>query len=64
MPIYEYKCKVCDCCFEKLVFAGDDKRLDCPECGSRKVKKQMSSACSISAGTGSACSSGSPSGFS
>jgi putative FmdB family regulatory protein len=64
MPIYEYKCKTCDYSFEKLVFAGDDKYVDCPECGSRKVKKQMSSTRFISVGTGSACSSGSPSGFS
>ena len=64
MPIYEYQCKECNCCFEKLVFAGDDKHIDCPECGSRKVKKQMSSTRSISMGAGSACSSSSPGGFS
>jgi len=42
MPIYEYVCEDCDCCFEKLVFAGDDGAVCCPQCGRNHVKKQIS----------------------
>lgn len=64
MPIYEYKCKKCDACFEKLVFAGDRDPVECPECGTRQVAKQMSCASFMDGGIGKACSSGAGSGFS
>ena len=60
MPIYEFKCKNCDHCFEKLVFKGDEKYITCPECGAAQVEKLMSTASFIGAGLGSpgACGSG------
>jgi putative FmdB family regulatory protein len=64
MPIYEYKCKECEHCFEKLVFAGDKASVQCPECGTRKVDKLMSCASFMDSGIGKTCSSGSGSGFS
>lgn len=42
MPIYEYRCKKCEKEFEKLVFAGDDKDIFCPECKTKEVSKKMS----------------------
>jgi putative FmdB family regulatory protein len=41
MPIYEFRCKKCDCDFEELVM-GDEAGIKCPDCGSKKVSKQMS----------------------
>ncbi len=66
MPIYEYKCKKCDACFEKLVFAGDKEPVECPGCGTRKVEKLMSATSFMDSGSGvgKACSSGASSGFS
>jgi putative FmdB family regulatory protein len=42
MPIYEFQCKTCDACFEQLVFSGDEEPVRCPECGSDRVRRQMS----------------------
>jgi len=42
MPIYEYKCTKCDNDFEKLVFAGDEESIACPDCKSLDVQKKMS----------------------
>ncbi len=43
MPIYEYNCEKCGKTFEKLVRASDrDKEVECPDCGSSKVKKVFS----------------------
>ena len=64
MPIYEYKCKKCEACFEKLVFAGDEEPVECPECGTRQVDKLMSCSSFMDSGVGRACSGGSASGFS
>jgi putative FmdB family regulatory protein len=64
MPIYEYKCKKCDACFERLVFAGDEESIECPECGTRKVEKLMSCASFMDSKIAKACSSGTNSGFS
>jgi len=64
MPIYEYKCKECEHCFEKLVFAGDKESIECPECGTRQVDKLMSCSSFMDSGIGKACSSGTNSGFS
>lgn len=41
MPIYEYKCSKCFAVFEVLV-RGDEKPA-CPECGSKRLKKLVSS---------------------
>lgn len=44
MPIYEFICKKCGECFEKLVFATDEGRpLSCPACGNQKTERLMSS---------------------
>ena len=48
MPIYEYMCMKCNKGFEYLVL-GDDSSVSCPECDSKKVKRQMS-ACSFKSG--------------
>lgn len=40
MPIFEYRCSGCGLDFEQLVRAGD--LVTCPECGSSKVRKQLS----------------------
>lgn len=42
MPIYEYNCAKCGNCFEYLHFAGDDAPPECPKCGAREVKRQLS----------------------
>lgn len=64
MPIYEYKCDKCEHCFEKLVFAGDDEEITCPECGAKKAKKLMSCSSFMGSGIGGACTSSAASGFS
>jgi putative FmdB family regulatory protein len=40
MPIYEYRCRVCDKTFEKLVFGG--VQPPCPYCQSVELDKLMS----------------------
>ena len=40
MPIFEYRCSGCGLDFEQLVRSED--RVTCPECGSSKVRKQLS----------------------
>ncbi len=42
MPIFEYKCKKCSQEFERLVFAGEENSVSCPECKSKNVTKKMS----------------------
>ncbi len=42
MPIYEYRCKKCNNTFEKLVFAGEEDDVKCPECGNKDVEKVIS----------------------
>ncbi len=64
MPIYEYQCKKCNTCFEKLVFVGDDESVHCPKCGTGQVKKQMSSVSFMGGGIGGACSKSDAGGFS
>ncbi len=43
MPIFEYTCKQCGKEFERVVFSGEEeKKITCPECKSKDVKKNMS----------------------
>jgi putative FmdB family regulatory protein len=43
MPIYEYRCGKCDHAFEQLVASmNGEHAVVCPQCGSRKVEKQLS----------------------
>ncbi|MCF8068057.1 MAG: zinc ribbon domain-containing protein [Desulfobacterales bacterium] len=64
MPIYEYKCEKCDHSFEKLIFGNDKEKIECPECGSNRVKKQMSSGSFMSTPSVGSCSAGAPKNFS
>jgi len=59
MPIYEYHCEKCDNQFEKLVFAGDEDRVTCPECGAAQVEKMISFTSFMSSGISRSCASGS-----
>ena len=67
MPVYEYHCGKCKNDFEELIL-GDEDGIQCPSCGSGRVKKIMSAFAhksgdkfvSSSGGSGcSSCSSGS-----
>ena len=43
MPIFEFRCRKCQACFEVLFRSRDEKlAVDCPQCGSKKVTRQMS----------------------
>ncbi|NWH05252.1 FmdB family zinc ribbon protein [Desulfobacter latus] len=53
MPIFEYTCKKCGKEFERVVLAGDEKGITCPECKSKDVKKNMSASTFMGAGIGS-----------
>lgn len=44
MPIYEYKCEGCGSHYEQMRKMSDaDSNLECPDCSSSKVKRQLSS---------------------
>lgn len=43
MPIYEFICKKCDEKFETLVRSTDTSSVECPQCGSKELKKLLSS---------------------
>lgn len=40
MPMYEYACDICGKAFEELV-RGSEK-IQCPECGSERVTRKLS----------------------
>jgi len=43
MPLYEFECTQCHEPFEELVRASQTiSEVTCPNCGSRKVKKKLS----------------------
>lgn len=42
MPLYEFQCEACGCCFEKLVFQSDKDTVVCPGCDGKQVKRVMS----------------------
>ncbi|MHB9053222.1 MAG: FmdB family zinc ribbon protein [Thermoleophilia bacterium] len=52
MPIYEFCCNKCKARFEELVRSGEtgSAGVVCPECGSKKVKRMLSSFSFKSAG--------------
>ncbi len=51
MPIYEYSCNNCGKCFEQLIFnSEDEKNITCSKCGSKEIKKVISSFSCISQG--------------
>jgi len=41
MPIFEFECQACHKEFEELVLRRDEV-IECPSCGSQKIKKLMS----------------------
>ena len=43
MPIYEYKCEQCGSRYEQMRRMTDaDRDLECPECKSTAIKRQLS----------------------
>jgi putative FmdB family regulatory protein len=42
MPIYSYVCGRCKKYYEYLHVSSDDKKSECPYCGSQDGKKQVS----------------------
>jgi len=42
MPLYEYKCKKCNTPFEFLAKNSEDSPSKCPECGSKRTEKLLS----------------------
>jgi putative FmdB family regulatory protein len=64
MPIYEYECRQCRHCFERLVLTSDEVVADCPQCGSHQVNQLISCTRVISEGFASACGTGSSGKFS
>jgi putative FmdB family regulatory protein len=50
MPIFDFKCNGCGKVFEKLVRKEEDKV--CPDCASKDLEKQVSSAGFALKGTG------------
>lgn len=63
MPIFEYQCKNCKKEFERLVFAGDEGKILCPECKSADISKKMSATSFMGASIGT-CAADSPKQFS
>jgi len=63
MPIFEYQCEECDCCFEMLLSNSEDKHVSCPKCGTHQVKRLLSTACFGSSSI-SSCGTGVSGGFS
>jgi putative FmdB family regulatory protein len=64
MPIYEYTCNTCKEIFALLKWAEDDKDTMCPKCGSKNLKKLVSSFSCSSSGDSGSSSGGSFPGFS
>lgn len=57
MPIYEYRCKQCGHCFEILV-SSSRAAASCPQCGSRKTERLISTFAAHGAASPSPCDSG------
>jgi len=50
MPLFEYRCSVCQEKFEELVSFSQSNDVECPKCGSRDTKKLVSTFATISGG--------------
>jgi putative FmdB family regulatory protein len=58
MPMYEYRCEECGAKYEQLRRMSEaDLNLECPVCGSRNVRREVS-ACAIGGSSSSSWSSG------
>jgi putative FmdB family regulatory protein len=42
MPIYEYRCKVCEATSEYLIGVGRDESITCKKCGSTQMERILS----------------------
>ena len=43
MPLYEFECEKCKARFEELTSPGaETSKIVCPECGSKKVRRLLS----------------------
>ena len=51
MPIFEYVCQACKNQFELLV--RESTKIECPQCKSAKLEKQLSVFAAVSKGAGS-----------
>jgi len=58
MPIFEFECSDCQHPFEELVFGSNTDDVLCPSCGSRQVRKKMSTFASKSGSDGASLSLG------
>ncbi len=61
MPIFEFVCKDCEKIFEELIFGINTDGVVCPTCGSKQVRKKMSTFASKSGNDGASLSFGSSS---
>ncbi|NCC52469.1 MAG: zinc ribbon domain-containing protein [Spartobacteria bacterium] len=60
MPLYEYQCEKCEETFEFLAKNSEEKPGKCPNCGSKKTRKLLSTfSASVPSGGGSSCDLGS-----
>lgn len=43
MPIFEYRCRHCDHCFETVVYnAAEECGVRCPQCDCAEIEKMLS----------------------
>lgn len=42
MPIYEYRCRTCNHCFEALVWPSKQEAVPCPCCNATDVERLLS----------------------
>jgi putative FmdB family regulatory protein len=54
MPVYEYSCLKCGYRFEKLQKNSSTNESDCPSCGSKEVKRELSTFSSVGSTSSSA----------
>lgn len=55
MPIYEYRCQHCGLKFEKLVRMQSAETPECPQCGHREVRMELSVFAAITRSPAPAC---------
>ena len=54
MPLYDYACYECGNSFEKLRrMSDDDRELRCPQCGSDRIERLLSTFATAGCGSGS-----------
>ncbi len=58
MPLFEYSCEKCGERFEALVPRAEADRAVCPKCGSRRVRRELSTFAAVGGRSEFACASG------